>query len=122
MKKVVAFGIFDELNPHHVHHLKEAKEYGDYLTVVILPDKILREQKTRVKNKQGVRLKDVENLGIADKVIIGHEAIKYQLVADEKPDIVAIGHYQKILVDNLINRLDENVQVVRISPFIPIHS
>lgn len=119
MTKVVAFGIFDDLNPHHVHHLKEAREYGDYLTVVILPDKILKDKKAKINNKESIRLSDVESLNIADKVMIGHKEKKYKLVAEEKPDIVAIGHYQKVLVDDLISQLDENVRVVRTSPFIP---
>lgn len=119
MKKVVAFGVFDNIDPNHVHHLNEAKEYGDYLVVVILPDKILELQKTKVSRNEGLRRKDVEDLKIADKVIIGHCQIKYQIVAEEKPDIIAIGHYQKILVDELTDRIDEKVQIVRTSPFIP---
>jgi glycerol-3-phosphate cytidylyltransferase-like family protein len=121
MKKVVAFGIFDTVEPNHVHHLKEAKEYGDHLTVIIIPDKILKEQKIKFNNKEKFRLKEVKELNIADKVMVGHSQVQYKIIADEKPNIVAIGHYQKFVVNDLITQLDENVQIVRTSPFIPYH-
>ena len=35
MKKVMVFGTFDIIHPGHIHLLKEAKEYGDFLIAVI---------------------------------------------------------------------------------------
>lgn len=121
MKKVIAFGIFDNIDSNHVHHLNEAKEYGDYLLVVILPNKILEAKEAQTSQNENERKKNVEELKIADKVIIGHDKVKYQIIAEEKPDVIAIGHYQKLLVDELTDRVGENVQIVRTSPFIPKH-
>ncbi len=119
MKKVVAFGVFDKIDSDIVHHLQEAKEYGDFLVVVVLPDKILAKEKKFPEKKEEIRRREVKELGIADEVIIGHRQVKYQIVADEKADIIAIGHYQKFLVDELTDRIDESVTIVRTSPFIP---
>jgi len=97
MKKVIVFGAFDNLHEGHIHMLKEAKEYGDFLIVVVGRDAVV----TQVKGKKPVysedeRLAQVEKLNIADKVRLAAEGDdRYRTIAEEKPDIVALGFSQR---------------------------
>lgn len=120
MKKVIAFGTFDLIHPGHVHLLKEAKEYGDFLVVVVARDGTVCEVKGKLPtNKEDERVKNVEKLNIADKVMLGCLDDKYKAIADEKPDIIALGYDQKVFVGKLTDVIDDNVQIVRIAPYMP---
>lgn len=121
MKKVIVFGTFDIIHPGHIHMLKEAKEYGDYLVAVVARDNIVCEVKGKLpKHDENTRLKNVEKLGIADKVRLGCLGEnRYQAIAEEKPDIVALGYDQKAFVDNLSDAIEEYVQIVRLKPYRP---
>lgn len=120
MKKVVVFGTFDILHPGHVHMLKEAKEYGDFLVVVIARDKTVSEIKHKPPvNDENVRLKQVDDLKIANKVRLGNLENKHDVLDEEKPDIVALGYDQQHFIENLENALEDHVQIVRLTPFRP---
>lgn len=119
MKKVIVFGAFDNLHEGHIHMLREAKEYGDFLIVVVGRDVIV----TQVKGKKPVysedeRLAQVEQLNIADKVRLAAEGDdRYRTIAEEKPDIVALGFSQRAFVDELSDAVEEHVQIVRLQPY-----
>ncbi len=120
MKKVMVFGTFDILHPGHVHMIKEAKQYGDYLVVVVSRDSTVQETKKRAPVRtEAERLKQVEDLKIADKVRLGYEDDKYRVIQEENPDVVALGYDQLFFVDRLEDVLDDHVQIVRITPFQP---
>ncbi len=120
MKKVMVFGTFDILHPGHTHMLKEAKEYGDYFVVVVSRDETVCQLKGKPpKNSENLRLKQVEALGIADKVRLGCLDDKHQAVKEEDPDIVAIGYDQKFFLDDLEKSLKSSAQIVRLTPFKP---
>lgn len=38
MKKVITYGTYDLITPGHIQHLKESKEFGDYLIVGLSTD------------------------------------------------------------------------------------
>jgi cytidyltransferase-like protein len=119
MKKVIVFGAFDNLHEGHIHMLKEAKEYGDFLIAVVGRDEIV----TQVKGKKPVysedeRLAQVEKLNIADKVRLAAAGDdRYRTIAEEKPDIVALGFSQRAFVDELSDAVEEHVQIVRLQPY-----
>lgn len=117
MPKAIAFGCFDGLTPARLHHIKMAKEYGE-LTIVIARDETVSTIKgKRPQFNEDERKKAVEDLGMADKVILGSLENKYQAIADEKPDIVALGHDQKVFVDNLSQAVEPYVRIVRLQPY-----
>jgi len=120
MRKVIVFGTFDILHPGHEHMFKEAKEYGDYLIVVVARDVTVCEIKGRpAKNNEDIRLENIRKLNIADKVRLGCIDDKYQAIAEEDPDIIALGYDQKEFVDNLADAIKDRVQIIRLSPFMP---
>lgn len=120
MKKVIAFGTFDLVHPGHVHMLKEAKSYGDYLVVIIARDEtVLKVKKHLPLHGENTRLEHVQNLGIADTVRLGNLGDKFAVIDEEKPDIVALGYDQKVPIDKLSAAVEDHVKIVRLSPFKP---
>lgn len=118
MKKVIVFGTFDILHPGHAHLLKEAKEYGDCLTVVVARDDTVCEVKgKKPRFSENDRVNNLNKLKIADKIILGCLDDKYKVISEEKPDIIALGYDQKVFVDNLADAIDDHVKIVRISPY-----
>jgi cytidyltransferase-like protein len=122
MTKVIVFGTFDIIHPGHIHLLKEAKEYGDFLIVVVARDDTVCVVKGKAPYyNEGERVNHIVDLNIADKVILGclDPDDRYKVIADEKPDIIALGYDQKVFVDKLAGIIDDNVKIVRISPYLP---
>lgn len=120
MRKVLAFGTFDILHPGHEHALTEARGLGDHLTVIIARDTTVE----KVKNKkpffdEQTRLKNLENLHIADKVRLGNLGDKHLVIIEENPDIIALGYDQKFFIDNLDTVSKKHVKIVRLQPFKP---
>ena len=120
MKKVMVFGTFDIIHPGHVHMLKQAKEYGDFLVVIIARDNTVCEIKGKQpRNNEESRQKNLIGLGLADKIRLGCLDNKHQVIKEEKPDIIALGYDQKFFLDELENTIDDYVKIVRLSPFKP---
>jgi len=120
MTKVMVFGTFDIIHPGHIHMLKEAKQYGDYLIVAVARDKTVCDVKGRPsKNDEGTRLRNILNLHLADKVRLGCLEDKYQAVREEDPDIIALGYDQSAFVDNLAEAIRPDAKIVRLQPYMP---
>lgn len=96
MKKVLVGGVFSILHKGHEFFLKKAKEFGDYLIVVIASNRTACLTKKYPVVDQGTRKKNLEKLGIADKVVIGDEVDFMKVVRREKPDVIVLGHDQKM--------------------------
>ena len=76
MKKVMAFGAFDILHKGHEHYLKEAKNYGDYLIVLVARDQNI----AKIKGKKAVhnelfRLEQIVKLDFVDEAVLGDKSI-----------------------------------------------
>lgn len=120
MKKVIVFGTFDILHPGHIHLFNEAKEYGDFLVIIVARDVTVCDIKGRKPvNDENTRLKNISDLHLADKVRLGCLGDKYQAISEENPDIIALGYDQKAFVDNLADVVDDHVQIVRLKPYFP---
>ena len=89
MKKVMCFGTFDLFHRGHEFYLREARKLGDYLVVVVALDETVRAVKGRpAENDQETRLRNLQKLGLADKVIPGNHGDKLKVVEAEKPDVL----------------------------------
>jgi FAD synthetase len=94
MVKVMATGTFDLLHPGHIYYLKEAKQLGDELAVVVATDATVRRLKHEPVNPEKIRLTLIKELKIVDEAYIGHEEDMYEIVEEIKPDIIALGFDQ----------------------------
>jgi FAD synthetase len=121
MLKVMVFGTFDIVHPGHIHMLKEAKSYGDYLIVVVSRDEITRQVKGKAPMlDENTRLEHVKQLNIANKVRLGNLGEdRYQAIREEQPDIIALGYDQVAFVDKLKKNIKDSIKVVRLQPFQP---
>ncbi|PSO45360.1 MAG: FAD synthase [Parcubacteria group bacterium QH_9_35_7] len=121
MKKVMIFGTFDIFHIGHLKFIKQAKELGDKLIVVISRDNNVRKIKDKkpVHNEQH-RKEILNSIKYIDKAILGNKDDVYKVIKKNKPDIIALGYDQSHFVDKLDSKLKEfnlNTKVVRLEPY-----
>jgi cytidyltransferase-like protein len=122
MKKVLVFGTFDIVHAGHIHMLREAKSYGDHLTVVVSRN----DTATQVKGvppifSEQTRVQDIQALNIADKVRLGNLGEnRYKVIAEENPDIIALGYDQEAFTDKLSEHINpQKITIVRLHAYKP---
>lgn len=92
-KKVLAGGCFNLIHPGHIFFLKKAASFGDELVVVVAHDENNEKPYARPQEK---RKNMVEELGIADKVLIGNPEDKLKIIKKEDPDLIVLGYDQHL--------------------------
>mgnify|MGYP006425706705 CR=1 FL=1 len=122
-KKVLVFGAFDILHPGHINFFEQAKQYGDYLVVIIgRDDNIEKIKKQKPTNDENQRLATVQNSSIVDHATLGHTRDKYRIIKEIKPDIICLGYDQTAYTDELESKLADfglATKVIRLKPFHP---
>ncbi|MBU0612655.1 FAD synthase [Patescibacteria group bacterium] len=122
-KKVLVFGAFDILHPGHLNFFEQAKQYGDFLIVVIGRDKNIEKIKGQKPiNDENKRLETVKSNSIIDQTVLGYEDDKYRIIKELAPDIICLGYDQKAYTEKLENKLADFglvTKVVRLKPFHP---
>ena len=117
MVRVMASGVFDLIHPGHIDYLKQAKSYGDHLTVVIASDKTVKKNKHEPVTPEAMRALIVESLKPVDEAIVGGEGDMLDTVAKVKPDIIVLGYDQNFDESELKAKLKERgfdgIDVVR---------
>ena len=114
--KVLVFGTFDLLHPGHRYFLKQAKQRGDYLVVVVARDENVKKIKGKLpKDSEKKRKQNLEALNYIDEVYLGHRDLrkKQKLLKKIKPDIVCLGYDQEV------NFRSKCVDVEKIKSFHP---
>lgn len=95
-RKVAVWGRFDELHDGSIKFLRNAKELGDELYIVIIPNKVYEDYKEKMpKNNAEVRKNNLLNLGFVKNVFIDCLKDGLESILDLKPDVFAFGHDQK---------------------------
>ncbi len=121
MKTVMCFGSFDLLHPGHIFFLKKAKSLGDKLFVVIAKDSTIKEVKGKEpKYHERDRVEHIRDLKIADKVVLGYEADKYEIIEELNPEIIVLGYDQEGFANTLKEEMEKrkmNPEIVRIGPY-----
>lgn len=121
MTTVMCFGSFDILHPGHLFYLKEAKKLGDKLVIVIARDSTIQEIKGLTsKYNERQRVEHVRDLKIADKVMLGYEADKYEVIEEINPDVIALGYDQDSFADKLKEEMEKrkmNPKIVRLGAY-----
>ncbi len=117
MVRVMASGVFDIIHLGHIHYLRQAKELGDELVVVVARDSTVRRMKHEPVTPEEMRRELVDALKPVDSAILGHEDDIYKTVEDIRPDIIALGWDQPFAPEEIegeCRKRGANVKVVRL--------
>lgn len=121
MKSVMAFGTFDIFHIGHLKTLKQAKQLGDKLIVVIARDVNVRELKEKDPvHNEDERREIISNIEVVDKAVLGNKSDVYQVIKDYKPDTIALGYDQSHFIDKLRDNLQEfglDCNIERLKPY-----
>jgi len=124
IKVVLAGGVYDVLHVGHLAALREARELGDTLVVVVATDvtvEMLKGKKPILPEEDRREL--VEGLKPVDKAILGYEDVGFgfeEVLMEVMPDVVAFGYDQEKLeevVSEIIQRRNLKITVVKLSRF-----
>lgn len=93
MRKVITYGTYDLLHRGHVRLLERAKALGDYLVVGVTADGFDKVRgKINVSQTLNERMRAVEELGIADEVIVEeYEGQKIDDIRHMGIDVFTVG-------------------------------
>lgn len=117
MVRVMATGVFDILHLGHLHYLRQAKQLGDELVVVVARDSTVRKMKHEPVTPEEMRRELVDALKPVDRAILGHEGDIYRTVENVRPDIIALGWDQRFdpkEIEDECRKRGVNVKVVRL--------
>ncbi len=117
-RRVLCAGTFDHLHPGHIDFLRQAKALGDELIVIVARDEtVLRLKGFYPTHNEELRRKNIENVKIADAVILGNKTPDILKIIEEiKPDIIALGYDQRIKESEIFERFP-NIEIKRLKPF-----
>lgn len=108
----MVFGTFDLFHAGHESLLKQAKELGDNLIVIVGRDKTVKKVKGNYPVQfEKKRLEVLKNHPLVDKATLGNIDDKHEVIRKFKPDIIALGYDQftftygleKLLIDEKMN-------------------
>lgn len=123
MTRVLAFGAFDPLHEGHKDFLRQAKELGDHLTVVVAHDSAIQANKHRDQliPEEG-RMEAVKAIPFVDEVMLGRKtANRYHILGELNFDILALGYNQQPSDEEVRSALDgfgkQHVKIVRCKPY-----
>ena len=119
-KRVLAAGKFDILHLGHLAYLEQAKEIagkdGELIVVIALDKTIEKERGAPPVFPQEQRRKLVESLDVVDKAILGYDTLDHTvIVADVKPDIIALGYDQMTDIKSLERKFQEKNMTTEIT-------
>ncbi|MHA2141290.1 MAG: adenylyltransferase/cytidyltransferase family protein [Candidatus Thorarchaeota archaeon] len=118
-KRVLAAGKFDILHLGHLAYLEQAKEIagtsGELIVIIALDKTIEKERGAPPVFPQEQRRRLVESLDVVDKAVLGYDTSDHtEIVADIRPDIIALGYDQKTDIQMLEKRFQEKDMVTNI--------
>lgn len=120
----MTFGTFDTFHPGHKYYLQEAKKLWTTLVTVVARDVTVERIKWRPpRDKEKERLLNVERSGISDYVVLGSLTDPYQIILDEKPDILCFWYDQNSFNNEKLNQYLQShqlsVDIIRLTAFHP---
>jgi len=109
MKTVMVFGTFDGIHEGHRAMLKEARSLGDRLIVVVAQDHIIEHIKGELPRVNLLkRFEHLQRKDYVDEVVIGDSELGvWHIVRSRKPNLIAVGHDQQALHENLLDHYGE---------------
>ena len=120
MKTVMCFGTFDLLHLGHLNYFKQAKEFGDHLTVVIARDSTKEKMNKVLAFSEDERKEMIQNLSVVDQAVLGNHDNHLKIIEEHKPDVICLVYDHPISIDILKERLNTlrlDPQIVRMKPY-----
>ena len=117
--RVLCCGTFDYLHPGHESFLNQASILAEELYVVVARDSNVLRLKGRLPDHdEKTRKTRVENLGIAQKVVLGYEGFNLlRIVTELNPDVIALGYDQQH--PKKLREVFPEMRVEKLNPFEP---
>lgn len=104
-------------------HCGQAKNNGVYLIVVVARDKNVLEIKGKApKNDEKKRKEVLENSKLTDEVVLGNLEDKFEVIRDNKPEIIALGYDQKVDLEELkanLKKYELDAKIIRLEAYKP---
>lgn len=95
MVRVMAFGTFDRLHAGHRYFLRQARQHGDALVVVVARDAtVLAVKGHTARQSERERLAAVQRLADVDIAVLGNPGDKYEVVRKFQPHVICLGYDQ----------------------------
>jgi FAD synthetase len=93
MKKVMVFGTFDLLHEGHKDMFEQAREFGDYLIVVLARDASVKKIKGITPHQNELeRLDHVKKY--VDRAVLGYEDDFFRVIEENRPAVLCFGYDQ----------------------------
>jgi len=115
----MVFGSFDPLHEGHLNFFEQAKKYGDELIAVVARDETIEQvKKHKSRHNEEERLEVVKEH--VDKAVLGNPGNKYDIIKENKPDVICLGYDQTSFVEGLEAYLKGyNIKIVRLKAYKP---
>lgn len=123
MIRILIFGTFDGLHPGHLDLIRQAREHGNHLTVVVARDETVQQVKNKSpKHTEQERLATLKATSGVDNALLGNLDNKYSVILEHKPNIIVLGYDQVAFTENLQAFLYQHnlpTKIIRAKPFHP---
>ncbi|MBL8029975.1 MAG: adenylyltransferase/cytidyltransferase family protein [Candidatus Doudnabacteria bacterium] len=123
--RIMLFGTFDILHPGHLSLFVQAKKLfkNSYLIVSVARGVNVKKIKGKKPlNSERVRLKNIKNLNLVDRVVLGAKEDYLSHILKESPSVIALGYDQKEYTEGLAKKLVEKglkVKIIRLKSYFP---
>lgn len=110
MKRVLAFGTFDIVHLGHIAYLHQARRRGDHLTVVVARDSTVANLKGHPPHfSQKERVRFLKELRLVDRVVLGNDGDRIEILRTLRPDVIVLGHDHEIDIPTLKRSLRASI-------------
>lgn len=109
MRTVMVFGVFDGIHAGHRALLRQARALGDRLVAVTTHDHVVRTLKGHAPHRpDALRLAALAAEPLVDEALLGDPEVgAWTVLAQHRPDVVALGYDQQAIRSDLERYLRE---------------
>jgi len=118
-KKVAIFGAFDIIHPGHIHLFKQAAALGEVIVVVARDSTIAKVKGQTPFYPEANRVATLKKIDWLTEVRLGQSVNPYEILKIIKPEIILLGHDQKIFIDQLpeeLKKINLQPKILRAQP------
>lgn len=112
----MCFGTFDNLHLGHLSYLRQGKQKGHKLIVVVARNNNVKKIKGKFPQQdEKLRLDNIKNINFVTEAVLGDKRDFFKVIKKYKPDIICLGYDQKIDLKKL-KRVSSG-KIIRLKPF-----